>query len=108
MEEYRVKSNLLHAAIWGGTGCYQWGGYTSADNGKYGRALIEYFAARLFSIYRIPGYEPYYAYESQFGHMCKLDRYRRKNLMKHIATLKSYTILRKKNCESKGLLLMGK
>lgn len=42
MEEYRVKSNLLHAAIWGGTGCYQWGGYTSADNGKYGRALIEY------------------------------------------------------------------
>ena len=61
MNEYHITSPLLQAAIWGGTGCKQWiGGYTNGDNGNYGRALIEYFACKLFGIHRAPGYEPRY------------------------------------------------
>lgn len=108
MEEYRVKSNLLHAAIWGGTGCYQWGGYTSADNGKYGRALIEYFAARLFSIYRIPGYEPYYAYESQFGHMCKFGQISKEEFDEAYRDFEELYNFTQKELRKQGLVINGK
>ncbi len=61
MNEYHISSPLLQAAIWGGTECNQWiGGYTNGDRGYYGRALVEYFACRLFGIHRAPGYEPPY------------------------------------------------
>jgi len=56
MKEYHISSPLLKAAIWGGAGCHQWDGYTNADGGEYGRALVEFFTTRLFSIHRIPGF----------------------------------------------------
>ena len=58
MKEFEIHNDLLKAAIWGGTGCYQMNGYVNADKDGLGRALIEYFACRLFSIHRIPGLEP--------------------------------------------------
>ena len=60
MNEYHVKSELLKAAIWGGTGCYEMSGYTNNDKGNFGRAIIEYFATRLFAIHRLPGFQPHY------------------------------------------------
>lgn len=70
----------MQAAIWGGTGCYQWiRGYTNADVDNSGRALIEYFTCRLFSIHRAPGYEPRYSggfnlsYRVRFGEISQRE-----------------------------------
>lgn len=67
MKEFEIKSPLLHAAIFGSLECYQINGYLNADAGDYGRALIEYFAARRFGIHRITGFEPHYLKGSAFG-----------------------------------------
>lgn len=60
MNEFHINNKILHAAIWGGTECYQMHGYVNADTNNMGRALIEYFTSRYFNIHRLPGYEPYY------------------------------------------------
>lgn len=108
MKEFQVKSKLLHAAIWGGTGCYQWDGYTNADKGDFGRALIEYFAARLFSIHRLPGYEPNYTHGSQIGFMQKfglLPRDEFENAYKEFEELYKHT---QNELKSSGLVVNGK
>jgi hypothetical protein len=67
MKEFEIKSPLLYAAIFGDLECYHINGYLNTDTGDYGRALIEYFAARRFGIHRIPGFEPHYLKGSLFG-----------------------------------------
>ena len=108
MNEFHVESPLLHAAIWGGTECYLWDGYTNADKGDYGRALIEYFTSRLFEIHRLPGYEPLYVHGSSIGFMRKfgqLSEAEFENAYKEFERLYSHT---QEELKKEGLVIDGK
>ncbi len=108
MNEFHIKSQLLRAAIWGGTGCYQWDGYTNADKGKYGRALIEFFATRLFSIHRIPGYEPKYQGFDALGYQRKFGKISEEEFEDAYAEFKELYLFTQKELEASGLVIDGK
>lgn len=60
MNRFNIKNKLLSAAFFGNTECTRIKGYFNCDEIYFGRALVEYFTSRLFSIHRLPGYTPFY------------------------------------------------
>lgn len=85
MNEFRLTSELLLQAFWGGYMCKNdclthCQGYFNSDTGDFGRGFVEYCVARIFNIHRVPGHEQFYirngvnyAMRSEYGCLNEAD-----------------------------------